>query len=1603
MERVKSRIILNVSSDDSHRNWVTKTLMRAGFDLWEARTAKEAVEKARKAPDVIVLHDLLHDRSSIQVCHQLKDSPSTTNVPILYISQTYNTTEIQLENLLAIIDCYLMYPVESIELISHVNNLLRIREIQENFYQSEERFRRLTEHANDMIYRYELHPKEGFTYVNPAATAIVGYMPEEFYSDHTLGLRLLHPEDREHLLNYFRDVRKWNEPLTVRWIHKSGKVVWIEQKVAPVYDQNGTLIAIEGIARDITERKIADEKVQESEETYRNLFHNAQVGLYRTRIADGKVLESNEQLARMFGYESREEFIAEFVMSKNYVEPGRRQQLLDEITRNGTVKNFEAQFYKKDGTTFWARLSAKIYPHKGWIEGVAEDITKQKEAEVAIRESEKRYRELIEFAPFGVLLTDRNGTIVYENPAMRKIIGVPEGEESKALRAELATLSSVVVAGVSEKIRSVLKGKHVNVFELPFTSIYGKKTYLTAEGIPLKDNEGNVTGGLYVIQDVTERKKAEEALLKRTEELEKIHRIGEKLHHLHTKATLVQELETILNEIAGGNYGAVLLIDEQTKKLVPFALTLNEHSVNGAVREKESIFSRATVVGQGITGKVAETGESICVGDVTTDSRYYPMRDNVKSELCVPIKIGNKVIGVLNFESSEYNAYDTSDQRVAETIASQIGVALQNAELYETLQRELSERIRIENELRKSNEKVQENERRLAHIVETVPSGITFVDATGRITFANPAAEKILGLTQYDILHRTYDSPEWKITSVDGDPFPDEQLPFAVVKRTLQPIYNVEHAIAHPDGHRVVLSVNAAPVLSDANEFLGMIAALTDITELKETEKTLKKLMNRQQALLEAIPDIVAETDINKTYTWANKAGIEFFGDDMIGKPANYFFVGFQDTYQIVQPLYEGREEIIYLESWQRRKDGQERLLAWWCRTLKDENGRVIGALSSARDITEQRRAEEKLKETIEKYQTLFNQSVEGIYVHECDGKIVEVNQMACKQSGYTQEELLQMNVLDFIAQDSAEKNLSKAEILQQWREWKAGETYTIVAHHIHKTGYIYPVEITAGIVKFSNKNLILAIVKDITERFQAEQAVRESEEKYRLLAETTPDFIVLHDTNGKLLYVNESAAKFSGVDRKTVLGQSMLDLLPPNNRAELEDHLRRRQRGDTSIFHYETEMVNSQGTQCYLDVYSAPIIVEGRIEQVLIVARDVTERKRMEQELLRQEEQLRQIQKMEAIGQLASGIAHDFNNILGIILGHASQLLLCAEIPEKCRRSIAIIERTTERGADLVKQLLTIARKTEPVVAPVNIQEMIIELAKMLRETFPKNIEVVTNVKRTIPFVLADASQVHQILMNLCVNARDAMPKGGKLTIETDLYPRELISSIHPGVTADTYVCIRVSDTGSGIPPEVLPRIFDPFFTTKSVGKGTGLGLSMVHSIVQNHNGFIDVDTKVGEGTTFSVYLPLPQIPNSDVVPKDEKVSVDIVEGGAETILIIEDEDPLRELLVTTLKEKGYHVLSARDGKEGLQLYLEHKNEIALTITDLGLPGITGDEIFRKIRHGDKNAKVIIATGFIEPEVKMTLFEEGVTEILQKPYQPKQILQKVRDVLDRH
>jgi PAS domain S-box-containing protein len=651
---------------------------------------------------------------------------------------------------------------------------------------------------------------------------------------------------------------------------------------------------------------------------------------------------------------------------------------------------------------------------------------------------------------------------------------------------------------------------------------------------------------------------------------------------------------------------------------------------------------------------------------------------------------------------------------------------------------------------------------------------------------------------------------------------------------------------------------------------------------------------------------------------------------------------------------------------------------------LKNYNERLVSKLKEKN--TELQAQTEALRASDEHFRTLVETAPDAIFI-QTNRRFAYVNAAAMRLFGATRpEELLGQPVLDRFHPDFRALVGERIRLLNEDRQ----PVTSVDEVCLTLAGSPKDVNISAIPFTYQNQNGALVFVRDITARKRAEE---EMNLQFSALS-AAANAIVITDRAGKIEWVNPSFTKLTGYSADEAIGRTPRFLKsgqhPPEFYAGLWQTILA-----GNVWHGELVNKRKDGQLYNVEMTITPVRgADGQIAHFVAIKQDVTERRLLE-------DQLRQTQKMEAIGQLASGVAHDFNNILAIIQLQAGLLKAEQSLSPKQLDYAGEIEKATARAANLTRQLLLFSRKQALQPRDLDLNEVVTSITKMLQRTLGEDVEMQFKFSPQPLLIHADAGMMDQILMNLTINARDAMPKGGQLLIKTSAVEfDEITAAKTPQARPGSFACVSVSDNGGGIPPEILPRIFEPFFTTKAVGKGTGLGLATVFGIVQQHQGWINVYSEAGQGTTFRIYLPRL------IKPSDKKAgwsSLASLRSGNETILLVEDDSSLRASIRIALSRLGYRVLEASNGVAALEVWKQHRDEIRLVLTDMVMPGgLTGKELGEQLLQQDPKLKVIYASGYSADSAdKDFSMEEGVN-FLTKPFAVNKLAQTVRNCLDK-
>jgi PAS domain S-box-containing protein len=651
-------------------------------------------------------------------------------------------------------------------------------------------------------------------------------------------------------------------------------------------------------------------------------------------------------------------------------------------------------------------------------------------------------------------------------------------------------------------------------------------------------------------------------------------------------------------------------------------------------------------------------------------------------------------------------------------------------------------------------------------------------------------------------------------------------------------------------------------------------------------------------------------------------------------------------------------------------------------------------AIANARSYAAERAARaaavgmnQVLHESEEAHRLLFEASPLPLFVFDVETLApLAVNEAALVLYGYDHDEFMDLEVsaLAVHGQDAARARLAS------WGDSEAAGT----SRYRRKNGSQFVAEYTTRALPFAGRRARISVIKDITDRYQAEQ----TRALLAAIVQSSNDAIVSKQLDGKITSWNAAAERLFGYSAQEAIGQSISILIPPDQIEEERTLLKRIADGDR-INCYETVRRRKDGKLVSVSISLAPTRdSSGKVVGASKTARDLTAQRSAEEALRRAEEQLRQSQKMEAVGKLAGGVAHDFNNVLSVILSYSELLVSDLKPGEPMREDLEEIRTAGRRAADLTRQLLMFSRQQvlEPRVLDLN--EVLVGMDKMLQRILGADVDLVSLPTQPLGRVRVDPSSIEQVIMNLVVNARDAMPTGGKLTMETDnVVLDDAYASAHLGVTPGSHVMLAVSDTGTGIDKATLTRIFEPFFTTKGPGKGTGLGLSTVFGIVNQSRGSVWVYSELGKGTTFKVYLPRVDEP-VDIV---RSIEVPKTLRGSETILLVEDDDQVRVVARGILTRSGYEVIEARNAGEALLHSEGRAGTIHLLLSDVVMPQLSGPELAKRLAKSRPDMKVLCMSGYTDDSIVRHGVLEAHIAYLQKPITPEALTTKVREVLD--
>lgn len=1327
------------------------------------------------------------------------------------------------------------------------------------------------------------------------------------------------------------------------------------------------------------------EKRQQAE-AERELFFTVPLDMLCIIQSDGYLKRVNPAFTQILGWSAEELTTRPYI---EFVHPDDRAATTAEVARQLAVgegvQQFEIRCLLKDGSSrvFWWK---SVPQPDGLIIATARDVTELKAAEEVLRSREEKLAVTLNSIGDAVLATDAQRRITRLNPIAEKLTGWtlaeahgrPVDEVFRIINEETREPAIIPVDDVLSTGEIHGLANHTVII-----SRDGTERPIADSAAPIRDPSGRIIGVVLVFRDVTKE-----------HDIDRILRDSEALNRAVINSMMA-------NIAVVDRHGTIIAINDGWERFArengadAVMATLGVGANYLEVCRKAAQVSGTDVqqVIDGLRGVLEHSRptfkhEYACHSP--SEERWFTMQVTPLSR-----KEGGAVIAQINITAN----------KLAEAEVRRLN---------ENLEQLVYERTGA----------LRESEERTRQIIDTALDAVITVDAHGLISGWNPQARAIFGWDAEEALGRSLFE-----TLVTQDQFKTrEQL----WQQFTQPAERrMELTGTRRNGTKIRMELTSASFTIGGKPHYS--AFVRDVTEIRRAEAEMLASRRRMSDILNSMFTFVGLFTPEGRLIEINHSPLEATGvkrNRVIGQflwDADWWSYSAEAREKVRTALSRAASGEIVRDDFEAHTLGGHVIVVDAVfNPLRDESGRIVQVVASGVDVTVRKRAEQALRESELRYRSLIETSGDAIFLLKSDGRILSANGAAAHMHGYTETEILGMNVRDL---DDSEAALAAPERLKQIQQ---GETLRFELNHKRKDGSIFPLEVVATPVQIDGEWCILANERDITERRQAQERDAAHLRKLHRLSELSMQLsgepgavfdevvgmvatlfevpvVCLSEVVGQELQIKAvwshgqimhegGSAPLSTSPCSLVVGSKDLSVCDkvqerfPRS-AFIRDHNANAYCGIPSV----DARGNVVAVTCLLDTKPREfteedqqilLIIAQRVSMELERSRNLSERKNMESLALRS-------QRMEALGTLSGGVAHDLNNALAPILMGVE--LLKMRCPQEAK-ILDMFETSARRGAEMVRQLLTFAKGAEGERVVLQVERLVHELESLMTSSFPKNIHLVVTCAPKLPTILGDATQMHQILLNLCVNARDAMPTGGTLTLEAQsLEVDEAFASSVPDARPGSYVALRVHDTGAGIPQEIIDRIFDPFFTTKSPDKGTGLGLSTVMGIVKSHGGFLQVSSQPGLGSTFTAFLPAHMAEGGMSLAPASAVSFS---GHGETILLVDDEAAVREMAGVVLQRLNFNPVTATDGADGLQLAMRHQAELRVIITDLHMPHMDGLAFVRVLRLVQPDVPVVVASGRMEDPQAAEMQALGVTHRLDKPFTEGQLAEVLQDIL---
>ncbi len=1329
----------------------------------------------------------------------------------------------------------------------------------------------------------------------------------------------------------------------------------------PIADAVNRLIA--KTSKRITSMETFIDDLKADAGRYRNIIDSIEESYFEVDLK-GKLEFFNDRVMEDLGYSEAQLRGMHF---QQFVDQADSQKFYD--TFHGVflteqpVKSFECDILKKNGEKINVDASVSLRRNSTGtpigFRGIVRDISERKRAEAQLRESEQRYRTILDITDEGYLEIDLHGKIMFANATACRLMGYAPHQLSDMTYRDY--LSPVVVRHMRDMFRRIYaSGKPEMLIDYDLIRKDGSvRTYQLNAALRL-DADHNPAGFRLLFRDMSLYKQAREDLRKSEEKYRSI---------------LENMAETYLETDLKGNF---LLFNDSLCRVLGYSRKELEHAnfrLISPPANLKKIFDAYNEIYR--TGKTR------------------------------------------SFSDQELLAKDGS------TIYMNISMSLLHSPSGEPvgfggLGRDVTREVL-------ARRKIEESERHLRIITENIQDVIWTLDFDLNITYISPSVFNLLGFTVEEVNKMPLKAVLPPATYGKLKQMLDDQRAIYKEWKTgnIQAQTTFEMQMMRKDGKRIWVEISANFNLDENGVPFEVVGVTRDVSERKKAAERLLESEQRYRTMTENVNDIVWVVDLNMQIRYASSSNTTLTGytpEEVTTNPLHLFLVPASYVYashvlaeeleieHSGNPVDLKRSRTLEIEVFNKR--GENLWLEVSTTFNRDADGKATEILAVGRNITQRRLMERALAESEQRYRMIVENMNEIIWTLDLDLHFIYISPSSTRMTGYTPDEARRTpldKLLKPEAFTTATKRLADELALEAGgKPFDPHRAIILELEAIHKDGSSLWLEISGTFNRDKNGHIVEIVVvgKNITERKFVESELHESEERYRMIVENIHEVIWTTDLNLKYSYISPSCYSVTGYTQDEIKNIPLDKLLMPSSLALAQkailDELALEENGRPVDPHrsrtIEQELRHKDGSTVWLDVTAAfTRDKKGRPTGILMAGRNITERKKDSVEKQKLEEQLNQAQKMETIGRLAGGVAHDFNNMLSVILGYVDLAKLRLAKQHPVLKDIAEIEKAAVRSRDITTQLLAFSRKQiiEPKIIDLN--EMVAHTQKALIRLIGEDIELKVAAARQLWSVKVDPSQVEQILINLAVNARDAMPNGGKLTIETsNIAIDESYCENHISVSPGDYVRLTVSDNGTGMDKDTMQHIFEPFFTTKEAGKGTGLGLATVYGIVRQNEGFINVYSEPGYGTGFSIYLPR----TNESKEEKEETDEDAEFTGKGNILLVEDDAMVLQIARGMLESMGFTVTAMNVPLEAVSLFEKTALPFDLVITDVIMPTMSGKDLRDKLMAVRPDTKLLFMSGYTADVIAHHgVLEEGV-HFLQKPFTLKSLAGKVLEAL---